>query len=256
MQSVDRFNPGAFRAGDSYLHLLDSRLKLLLLLGLIACLFSATSPLRLLLLFALWSAGAIFCANALRDSWRVVRLLRWLLLFTLLLHLFFTPGRTLLGTSWLSLDGLLRGLLVDAQMVLAVFFSLLLAWTTKPERLVWGMTGLLAPLQRFRLPVREAGGLLLLVLQFFPLIREEVAQLQAENSLADEHWLGRIRQRAALVRPLLLRLVDRADRLAVELAAGKQSDLNEEPAEDRRLSRFDWFFFYCGLLMLLLLWMV
>ncbi len=148
MPTADKFNPGAYRAGDSYLHLFDARLKLLLLLGLVACLFSATSPVRLLWLALLWGAGASFCANALRDSWRVVTLLRWLLLFTLLLHLFFTPGRTLFGTSWLSLDGLLRGLLIDAQLLLTVFFSMLLAWTTRPEHLAWALTGLLAPLQR------------------------------------------------------------------------------------------------------------
>ena len=256
MPTADRFNPGAYRDGDSYLHLFDARLKLLLLLGLIVCLFSATSPLRLLVLFLLWAVGAFFCTDALRDGWRMVTLLRWLLLFTLLMHLFFTPGRTLFGTSWLSYDGLLRGLLVDAQLLLAVLFSLLLAWTTKPELLAWGLTGLLAPLQRYKVPVRETGGLLLLVLHFFPLIREEVAQLQTDNLSTDAGWLARIKQRAALIGPLLFRLVDRADRLAVAIAAGDEPQLAESQPADRRLSRFDLVFFCCGLLLLLLLWML
>lgn len=256
MSTADRFNPGAYRDGDSYLHRFDVRLKLLLLLGLIACLFSATSPLRLLLLLLLWAAGACFCGNALRDSWRVLSFMRWLLLFTLLLHLFFTPGRTLFGTSWLSYDGLLRGLLVDAQLLLAVLFSLLLAWTTRPERLAWGLTGLFAPLQRFNVPVRETGGLLLLVLHFFPLIREEVVQLQTGSSSPDDGWQAKIRQRVALIEPLLFRLVDRADRLAVDIVSGRQPDLSAEPSVERRLSRFDLVFFCGGLLLLVLLWMV
>ena len=255
MPTADKFNPGAYRAGDSYLHLFDARLKLLLLLGLVACLFSASSFERLLWLSLLWALGASFCANALRDGWRVITLLRWLLLFTLLLHLFFTPGRTLFGTSWLSLDGLLRGLLIDAQLLLAVLFSMLLAWTTRAEHLAWALTSLLAPLQRLGVPVREAGGLLLLVLHFFPLLREEVAQLQVARPAESAGWLDRLKQLTASVGPLLTRLVDRADGLATEIAAGRDPHLADQLTVDRRLSRFDLIFFAAGWLLLLLLWM-
>ncbi len=255
MQTTEKTYPGAYREGGSYLHLFDPRLKLLLLCSLIVCLFSATSGWRLLLLLLLWLACARFCANGLRDGLKVAGMMRWLLLFTLLLHLFFTPGRTLFGTSWLSFDGLLRGLLIDGQLLLAVLFSMLLAWTTKPEHLAWGLTSLLSPLQRFRLPVRESGGLLLLVLQFFPMIRDEVTQLQVDGG-GPQRGLAGVKAKAALVGPLLMRLVDRADQLASAIATGKESYSVAQVAVDRRLSRFDWIFFSSGLGLLLLLWLV
>lgn len=255
MPTVDKIYPGAFREGNSYLHLFDPRLKLLLLGGLAACLFSAAGGWRLVILFLLWLAGAGCCSNGWRDGLKVFGMMRWLLLFTLLLHLFFTPGRTLLGTSWLSYDGLLRGLLVDAQVLLAVFFSMLLAWTTRPERLAWALTCLLSPLQRFKLPVREAGGLLLLVLQFFPLIREEVAGVQQED-VSSLRGLAAVKTKAALVGPLLLRLVDRADRLAVDIASGAHPQSIEAETADRQLSRFDWVFFSAVGGAILLIWLI
>lgn len=255
MQTAGKTYPSAYREGGSYLHQLDPRLKLLLLCVLMACLFSATAGWRICLIFALWLVAGRCCAGGWQGGLKVAGMLRWLLLFSLLLHLFFTPGRTLFGTSWLSYDGLLRGLMVDSQLLLAVLFSMLLAWTTKPERLTWGLTSLLSPLQRFKLPVREAGGLLLLVLQFFPLIREEVAALQSETKLPQRGIAG-VKAKAAMIVPLLMRLVDRADKLAVDIAAGNETESIQPVAADRCLTRFDWVFFSSGIIALVLLWMV
>ncbi len=254
MQTAGKTYPGAYRDGDSYLHQFDPRLKLLLLCVLMACLFSATSGWRIVAIASLWLGVARYGSGGWRDGLKVIGLLRWLLLFTLLLHLFFTPGRTLFGTSWLSYDGLLRGLLVDSQLLMAVLFSMMLAWTTKPEHLAWGLTSLLSPLQRFKVPVREAGGLLLLVLQFFPLIREEVGALQGETE--PRRGLDGIKAKAAMVVPLLMRLVDRADRLAGEITAGRESELNPPATADRCLTQFDWIFFGSGIVLLSLFWMV
>ena len=145
---------GAYRPGNSFLHRVDPRVKLLLLLGLIACLFSASNPQRLLLIACLWFTAAGATTQGLHDVWRIIKMLRWLLFFTLLVHLLFTPGRTLFGTSWLSYDGLLRGLLINSQLLMAVLFSLLLAWTTRPEALASGLTTLLAQLQMLKVPVK------------------------------------------------------------------------------------------------------
>jgi len=248
-------NTGAYRSGESFLHHFDPRLKILLLLGLIACLFSATAPLRLLVIFLLWLAAAGCCSSGISSGLRFLYLMRWLLLFTLLLHLCFTPGRTLLGTTWLSYDGLVRGMLVDAQLLLAILFSLLLSWTTRPTELAWGLTRLLGPLGRFHLPVQETGGLLLLVLHFFPLIEEELSELRSDQP-PEKRWLARIRQRVALIEPLLFRLVERADQLARELAAGTHPlQLDAGPA-DGRFRRSDLLMLIAGILILTVLWML
>ncbi len=256
MQTAGTFSHGIYRGGNSWLHRFDPRLKLLLMLGLVACLFSATSPLRLLLIFLFWISAASFCRGGLRDSLKVFKLMRWLLLFALLLHLFLTPGRTLFGSRWLSYDGLLRGLLIDSQLLLAIFLSLLLAWTTRPEVLAWAFSRLLSPLQRLRVPVREAAELLLLVLHFFPLIQAEVADLKKQRLPREKGLLLRIRGAADMIGPLLFRLVERADQLAAEIVSGKESFGIERFFRKKGLQRRDLWLFAAGLLVLLLLWMI
>ncbi len=256
MPRLSRQNPGAYRAGNSLVHRFDPRCKLLLLLGVIACLFSAVGPLRPLLIAGVWLAGAWCCRGAIGDSWRVTKLVRWLLLFTLLLHLCFTPGRTLFGVSWLSYDGLLRGLLVDSQLLLAILFSLLLSWTTRPAELAWGLARLLAPLQKLKVPVAEAGGLLLLVLHFFPLIQEELEQLKAQQPAPARNFSARLQDLVGLVQALLLRLVDRADQLATDILNGNVELLGEDSPVDGRISRPDLLLFFVGVAVLVLLWMV
>ncbi len=256
MQTLSKIDQSAYREGNSWLHRFDPRLKLVLLLGLIGCLFAASGPWRLLLLAGLWIALASFCPDAWRDSLRVLMRVRWLLLFSLLLHLCFTPGRTLFGTSWLSYDGLLRGLQVDSQLLLAILFSLLLAWTTRPAELAWGLTRLLTPLQRFRVPVAEAGGLLLLVLHFFPFIQKEVTELKQAQPTGNGSWWSRLQKMVALLKPLLFRLVERADQLALDIVAGKSPLPDTEYARDGRIAPSDLAGLLLGVAVLLLLWMV
>lgn len=227
---------GAYRPGNSFLHRVDPRVKLLLLLGLIACLFSTSNPQRLFLIACLWFAAAGATMQGLHDVWRIIKMLRWLLVFTLLVHLFFTPGRTLFGTSWLSYDGLLRGLLINSQLLMAVLFSLLLAWTTRPEALASGLTTLLAPLQWLKVPVKEAGGMLLLVLHFFPLIQNEVAILKSERGVRTGGVVSGFKGWLNNIEPLLNQLFDRADQLAKDIVSGTET---LEDTENQRENVFD-----------------
>lgn len=247
---------GAYRPGNSFLHRVDPRVKLLLLLGLIACLFSASNPQRLLLIACLWFAAAGATKQGLHDVWRIIKMLRWLLFFTLLVHLFFTPGRTLFGTRWLSYDGLLRGLLINSQLLMAVLFSLLLAWTTRPEALASGLTTLLAPLQWLKVPVKEAGGMLLLVLHFFPLIQDEVAILKSERGGNGGGLISGFNGWFHNIEPLLNRLFDRADQLAKDIVFGTETLAGTENQRDSGFDRSALLMSICGVLIVFLLYQV
>lgn len=254
MKESDRQTTGFYEEGDSLLHRLDPRFKLVLLLLLIVGLFAAPGPYRLLLLFSIAAGGLWSCRIPYAQVLSKLLSLRWLLLFSLLLHLFFTPGRTLLGTSWLSYDGLMRGLTVDLQLLLSLIFSYLLAFTTSPVALTWGLVRLLSPLGRFGVPVRESGGLLLLVLRFIPLVREEAILLNQKKQIFG--FLDRIRSAAGLIGPLLLRLVERADALAHEIVAEGMPLGDESVGRDGSIGLIDWCVLATCCPVLILLWML
>ncbi|HEY7745954.1 MAG TPA: energy-coupling factor transporter transmembrane protein EcfT [Desulfuromonadales bacterium] len=217
---------GRFVPGNSFLHRLDPRLKLAGLPILVIAAFAAHTGEQRLALALLAGALILLAGGHWRFFLRGLWALRWLFLCTVLLHLLFSPGRTLFGNVWLSLDGLFRGLLVCEQLALAVLFSSLLTLSTSPSELAAAISSLLWPFGRFGMPVRELSLLLLLSLHFIPILREEaLAQLAASRATRENPARDRLLERGQAVgrmlAPLLLRLVDRADGLALAVAAGK-----------------------------------
>ena len=218
---------GRYRPGTSPLHRLDPRVKVLAVPLLVVATFAATTPRQLgaLSLAAVggWLLGRLPRAVIPRLVWT----LRWLFLFTILVHLLFAPGHTLFGVDWLSADGMVTGLLTCWRLLLALLFAAVLAATTTPAALAGAFSWLLHPLERLGLPVSAGSEMVLLVLYFIPLLRSEALEVYAERVAADggippSGYLPRGRFVCRLLLPLLLRLVDRADGLARSLAAGEE----------------------------------
>jgi energy-coupling factor transport system permease protein len=227
---LDDLMLGRYVSGDSPLHRLDARLKLCVLPLFAVASFATAVPARLAALVFCFITFFLLSGLPWRLALRSLRSLRWLLLFTLLLHLFLTPGRTLFGFEFLSYDGLLRGLTVSVQLLLAMAFSSLLTLTTSVEALAAAVAALLLPLRRLGLPVTEPIRLGQLVLRFIPLLREETAlQVAAFRARGEELGQGSLTARgrlaARMLAPLILGLVDRADALArTSVAAGESFD--------------------------------
>jgi len=246
----------AYRQGTGLLYRLDVRVKLLLLVFLIACLFSSPTLLRPMAIAILWLSLALTVDDGVRDLWRVIKMFRWLLLFTLIMHLFFTPGQTLLGVSWLSYDGLMRGALINSQLLLAVVFSLLLSWTTEPDVLARGFESLLAPLKILKIPVREITGLFVLVLHFFPLIKAEIATEHEGFSQKRTSGLNSIKLWVSRFEPLLGRLFDRADSLAYDIASGKEHVGSPDLFIEKPIDFRSVLFLLVGLIVIMMFWQV
>lgn len=247
---------GLYRDADSLLHRLDARVKLILVGALVICLFSSFSPVRLGFIAGVWLILAILARQAFSDAWRILKMLKWLLLFSLLLHLLFTPGRTLFGTGWLSLDGLVNGICVDLQILLAVLLSLLISSTTSPQALAGALAAMLSPLQLFKIPVKEVGAMLVLVLHFFPLIKSEIVALRLQNRQAGHGVLTRLRNWSEQLEMVLLRLLDQGDALAHAIVDGN-SDLFTGPVSDHRtMGMLSLLVLLAGLSGIFLLWRV
>jgi len=167
---------------------IDLRLLLPACLGLVILAFSAPGWPALMVVVIAMSAGVTFSGPSCKSLFKTWWTLRWLLLFTLLMHLFLSPGHTLFGSRWLSYDGLLRGLFVCVQITVAVISASLLTSSATPERLTAAIGWFLAPLKRIGCPVDGWLGQLTLVLHFIPRVQAVFAEVakpaavQAENS--------------------------------------------------------------------------
>ncbi len=131
--------------------------------------------------------------------------------------------------------------LVSVTVVLLTLyaFSLLLTMTTSPIALIEGLTMLLAPLRRLKLPVDDFALMTLLALRFIPTLLEEVEQLtKAQTARGADFTHGTLSERfqslTMLFVPLMQGILRRASELATALEArgyeveGKQTRLYEK----------------------------
>ncbi len=214
---------GLYQQGQTFLHRLDPRVKVLSCLLMVVLAFAAAGWLQLFALVVMASIAVWTISPLSYSVWRICWMLRWILLFTLLMHLLMSPGRTLWGTSWLSLDGLLMGFFVCVQMLLAIVVSALLAVTTSTETLARTFGWFVKPLHWLGCRTGEWQKMLLLTMDFIPVVQEEIRVSSAsdvgnhaENTQTNR--MGRWSVWMQKLQGLLSRLVDRGDTIAHRIA--------------------------------------
>jgi energy-coupling factor transport system permease protein len=185
-----------------------------------------------------------------RQLWqqRWLKRLRILLIFTIaaaVVSLWLindrAPNQTFaLGPLLITYDGVWTLFGVFVALLVLYGLSVLLTMTTSPVALIEGMTILLSPLRRLRLPVDDFALMALLALRFIPTLLEEVEQLaRAQTARGADLASGTIRERlqslAMLFVPLMQGVLRRASELATALEArgyeieGRQTFLYEQP---------------------------
>ncbi len=217
MTPLSDLTPGRYRPGDSPVHRLDPRVKL----G--ACALAAAAA---FVPGSFWGGGGAWpfllagigaARLPLGPLARGVRPFGWLLALTVALHGLTEPGRVLLAVpgsgGGFTAEGLARGAGVAAQLATAVGLSVLLAATTSPADLVWGLERLGSPLARLGVPVADFCTTLLLALRCFPLLHQEAG---ASLGTWRAGGRGRLGELPTLVAPLLRRVWERAEALAGE----------------------------------------
>jgi energy-coupling factor transport system permease protein len=245
---------GIYYPGQSFLHKLQARTKLLALFWLIIAMMVANQRrwhfAPYIFLVALVSLAVVISGVGLRVMWRQIRLL---LLFAVLgaipTVLFLeTEGTPLYSVGPLTITDRGVWLLMSIfTLFLALYaLALLLTMTTTPVALIEGLTLLLAPLRRARLPVDGFALMTLLALRFIPTLFDEVEQLiKAQTArgadFAHGPLSGRLRGLASLVVPLTQGALRRAADLAEALEArGDAPEDRSTPLHETTLGRADY----------------
>jgi energy-coupling factor transport system permease protein len=217
---------GQYFPGTSLIHRLDPRTKLIGTLLFITGIFMAEKIVAYLVLIgfaglmvALSKIPVKFVARSLRPLWVI-------LLLTVLIHLFSTPGRVLyaIGPISLTYEGLLQGVLMTIRLVLLISMSSLLTFTTSPIVLTDGIERLLKPFQRLGLPAHELAMMMTIALRFIPTLLEETdrimkAQMARGADFTQGNLLRRAKSMVPLLVPLFISAFRRADELAIAMEA-------------------------------------
>ena len=216
---------GQYFPGDTVVHRLDPRTKLLWLIGYIAALFladSAAGYALMVLVLATVSALARIRPKALLGG---LRPLIFIVLFTAALNLFYGSGEPL-AQFWIfriTADGIRRAVFMALRIMLLVCGAFLLTYTTSPLQLTDGLERLLSPLKKIRVPVSELAMMMSIALRFIPTLIEETDKIMsAQRSRGAAFDTGTLRERARALIPILVPLFVSAFRRADELATAME----------------------------------
>lgn len=212
--------------GDSVIHRLDPRTKILSAMFLIVLLFVVKGFVG----YGLVALGLALVIRASRIPWKFVihglRPLMVILVLTLTLHLFMTEGRVIFQVWFLKVtwEGLIRGLMMGTRLVLLILGTSMLTLTTSPMQLTDGIETLLKPGKKIGIPAHELAMMMTIALRFIPTLLEETEKImKAQMARGADFQSGGIMQRARSLIPLLVPLFVNAFRRADDLAIAMEA---------------------------------
>ncbi len=217
---------GQYFPGDSFLHRLDARVKILLLLILLIEVFVFTSAPVYLMMTGITFLMIMISKVPVRMVLRSLKPLWWIILFTFVLHLFSHPGREIyrIWQFVITQEGVEQGALISVRLMLLIILSTLLTFTTSPLKLTDALESLLSPFKRLGLPAHELAMMMTIALRFIPtLISETDKIMKAQQSRGADFVTGsimsRLKNMVPILVPLFLSAFRRADDLALAMEA-------------------------------------
>lgn len=217
---------GQFFPGQSILHRLDPRTKIISLFILIVMIFVAQGWSAYFAFIAL-TASLIFLSKVPPLTvLKSVKPLAWIILFTLLIHFVSHDGEVLLKVYVFKVttEGIIYGVQISLRLLLLITLSSLLTFTTSPLQLTDATEKLLSPLKKIGVPAHELAMMMTIAIRFVPTLIEEtdkIIKAQKSRGLDFEsgNLLKRLRAMIPILVPLFLSSFRRADDLAMAMEA-------------------------------------
>ncbi|MDD4714974.1 MAG: energy-coupling factor transporter transmembrane component T [Oscillospiraceae bacterium] len=216
---------GQYFPGDTVIHRLDPRTKLILVLLFIITLFSAKFFLTYAIVLLELAAAVILSGVRPKTILRGVKPIIIIIIFTAVLNLFYTPGNVVLR-FWIfrvTEEGIYSAGFMVIRILMLIVGTFLLTYTTSPILLTDGLEKLLGPLKRLKLPVHELSMMMSIALRFIPTLIEETDKIMtAQKARGADFETGNLINRAKALIPLLVPLFISAFRRADELAVAME----------------------------------
>jgi len=219
---------GQYYPIDSFIHRLDSRTKIMIILVAMTIFVLTHNIVKLALVFIV--ILSIIKVSSVPFS-LVIRNLRpfiWLFLLTIIFHLFLTKqGKSLFTIPWLSIQitklGLINGITYSFRLSILILLATMLTLTTSPMELTDALDRFLKPLQKLGISTHEFTLMITLSLRFIPTLLLEADKLQkaqlSRGAIFEGNLIQRVKSVIPLILPLLISVFRRADELALAMDA-------------------------------------
>ena len=218
---------GQYFPGNSVIHRLDPRTKLIMLVVYIVALFMAVNWVSYAVMAAFLVIVVKISTIPPKSIIRGMKPLLMILVFTGVLNLFFTTGEGVpLIDFWIVTiywEGIARAFFMVVRILLLITCTFLLTYTTSPISLTDGLEALLNPLKRIKVPVHELSMMMCIALRFIPTLIEETDKIMsAQKARGADFETGKLMDRVKALIPILVPLFVGAFRRADELATAME----------------------------------
>ena len=217
---------GRYIPGNSFVHKLDPRSKLSFVFLFIIGVFLANNTITYAVLLGFTLLVILSSRIRLYFLFNGLKPILFLIIFTLLMHIFFTKeGALLVDWKFIKIyeEGVRQGIFISIRFLVLVLLTSILTLTTSPISITDGMEDLLGPFKRFKLPVHELALMMSISLRFIPTLMDETDKiLKAQLARGSDISTGSIKQRIRAVIPLLVPLFVSAFKRAEDLAVAME----------------------------------
>ena len=217
---------GRYIPGDSFVHRLDSRSKLLFVFAFIIIVFLANNAITYSLLVAFTLVVILMSRIRLYFLINGLKPVIILMVFTFLLHILFTrEGDIIFELGFLKVyeEGLKQGIFISVRFLVLVFMTSVLTLTTSPISITDGIETLLNPLKKVKLPVHELALMMSISLRFIPTLMDETDKImKAQMARGSDLSAGPLKDRVKAIVPLLVPLFVSAFKRAEDLATAME----------------------------------
>ena len=218
---------GQYYPVDSEVHKMDPRVKIVLLIAAIVAVFLAQNLMALAPVMVFLALAARLSRVPVKLMIKGLKPLRFILILTFVMNLFFLPGETPLldvGFAVIKRESVITAVRYSLRLVLLVLASSLLTLTTPPITLTDGLERLLSPLRVIHFPAHEMAMMMSIALRFIPTLMEEADKImKAQTARGADFESGNLIARAKAMVPLLVPLFVSAFRRAGDLAMAMEA---------------------------------
>ena len=217
---------GQYYPGDSVLHKLDPRTKILAILVYMVSLFIVNNFYGLLGMMAISILVVTVSKVPIKYFFRGLKMIIFIVLLTVALQMFMTPGEVIWQWSFLKItkEGIRQAVFMGTRLVLLISITSILTLTTTPIALTDGIERLLKPFQRIGVPAHELAMMMSIALRFIPTLVEETDKIMKAQAARGANFdtgnlIEKVKALVPLLVPLFLSAFQRADELAIAMEA-------------------------------------
>lgn len=215
---------GQFFPGNSVIHKIDPRVKILLIIAYIVFLFVANNFVSLGFMVLVTVAIVLLTKIPVKMYFKGLKAIMFIILFTSVLNMFYGSGEPIWQWGFLkiTLNGISNAVFISIRIVALIFISCVLTYTTSPTDLTDALERLMKPLTVFHIKVHEIVMMMTIALRFVPTLLEETDKImnaqKARGANMDSGGLiKRVKAMMPVLVPLLVSSFNRAYELAVAM---------------------------------------